>query len=394
MLDLKDKEFTTKDFSARTEFLKRKNAVSKDKWLTAIDLGYSTVKIYTMNKIAIFPAFAKKGRFESIGEVPCSTIVYKDLLTGENWIVGQAAQELENTATGTVSDNVITSEYRYSAVMTKVLAETAIGISLMRNEYGDSTDKEMFIATGLPPKRLENPADIKAITENFSGHHKFLLKVGNGKERLFDITIKRENISVTSQPKGTLNSLVFNNEHKVVSEMGGILNKRSIIFDPGFGTLDIYGLSGRKSWVNETFTDLGMMEVFRRTCQKIRDKFGVSVSVFDLIKKLEEGSINVQEDYDGFNITIKDFTPLLYEAKKEVWKEAIQRVNSITHLADVDYFIYTGGTSSAWETEIYDTLKNMPKLNIVAGNKTGDIDLVYANVRGFFEAEYLKKLAG
>ena len=86
----------TIDFKTKTLYIPRKNVGVKKAWGIAIDIGYSSVKVFCENAAACIPSFAKKleGPLLSIGSVSKTRILYEDLETGESWIVGEMAQEM------------------------------------------------------------------------------------------------------------------------------------------------------------------------------------------------------------------------------------------------------------------------------------------------------------
>ena len=83
----------TKTFKTKTITLNRNNGQIAGVYPVGLDTGYSGVKIYSPNKAACFPSFAKpyvnKG---IIGDLPSDFIAYTDLETGENWLIGSNAQ--------------------------------------------------------------------------------------------------------------------------------------------------------------------------------------------------------------------------------------------------------------------------------------------------------------
>ena len=54
------KQFDTKKFKTRTLFLDRSNGSVDGVFLTAIDVGFSGVKVFSQNFVGVFPSFAKR----------------------------------------------------------------------------------------------------------------------------------------------------------------------------------------------------------------------------------------------------------------------------------------------------------------------------------------------
>ena len=82
------KQFDTKKFKTRTLFLDRSNGSVDGVFLTAIDVGFSGVKVFSQNFVGVFPSFAKRLDGELVGTPAPENIIYKDLATGKNgsWV--------------------------------------------------------------------------------------------------------------------------------------------------------------------------------------------------------------------------------------------------------------------------------------------------------------------
>ena len=63
---------------------------------------------------------------------------------------------------------------------------------------------------------------------------------------------------------------------------------------------------------------------------------------------------------------------------------ALKHLSNITdQFADYEYLVVTGGTGAAWYDWIQDKFKNS-KLQIIPGNRNDNLDMLYANVRGYY----------
>ncbi len=83
----------TSDFMTKTQVRERRSGMLKETWVNAIDVGYSSVKVYSPNVILRFPSFVRRidEHFSYIGKAPKDSIIYRDE-TGI-WLVGSKAQE-------------------------------------------------------------------------------------------------------------------------------------------------------------------------------------------------------------------------------------------------------------------------------------------------------------
>ena len=145
---------TTK-FKTRTMVKARDNGDSGEKWCVALDVGYSAVKVFSPNFVALFPSYAKKEEANFIGEIASDVILYKDLLTGDSWTVGEAAQESIDSRDTAESENTLYGRERYATPMFKVLVETGMGIGVLPSKTNSRGEREIFVQTGLPPKYLK-----------------------------------------------------------------------------------------------------------------------------------------------------------------------------------------------------------------------------------------------
>ena len=81
----------TRDYKIKQILPTRPNGSPSGNWVCGIDIGYSAVKVVSPNKNAIFPAFAEMDDSKTIGTPAPYSIIYKNLETGERWIVGESA---------------------------------------------------------------------------------------------------------------------------------------------------------------------------------------------------------------------------------------------------------------------------------------------------------------
>ena len=74
----------TSQFKTKTEIKEANNGGIKGVWPIAIDVGYSSVKVFSPNSAGIFPSFAQVSEPEIVGTLPKTSLIYKDLDTGKD----------------------------------------------------------------------------------------------------------------------------------------------------------------------------------------------------------------------------------------------------------------------------------------------------------------------
>lgn len=379
----------TKRFKTRTVFKKRDNGDTGEKWCVALDIGYSAVKIYSPNIISMFPAYAKKETSNYIGDVSGNVIRYQDLETGECWTVGDDAQERIDVRDTADSEASLYGRERYSTPMFKVLVETGIALGSIPMKENSPEDREIFVQTGLPPRYLRSDRDM--LTMIIAGHHHFSIQLGTEDPIEYDFTIQTENVDVISQPMGTLFSVMMNNDHEFVENADDYFKKNVVVFDPGFGTLDIFPIRMHHVEASETFDNLGMKRVLSETADAINAKYGQDISIPAMQKYLGRGVFRYQNrDKETGKMITKDisFSDILEEKNALVCNEALKRLEQVLPLSEYDYLIITGGTSAAWKDMIQEYFSGMTTLKIINGNQNDDLSFTFANVRGYFMYRY------
>lgn len=383
----------TKKFRTKTSFIPRDNKVVDGTWEIALDIGYSAVKLISPNIVAAFPSYAKRvePEYQYVGEAPESSLVYRDLKTDETWVVGEIAQNLLSHNDTSDSEAALYGRDRYFNQMFHVITEVGLGLGLQNNMYGEPRASKIVVQTGLPERYM---SDQDMLRDSLSGTHEFALKIGGQDWVTYSFELDKNDIYVMSQPKGTLFSVLTNNDGSFVPDAGKLLKSSVLIFDPGFGTFDIFAVeSGTVNGPGETFSDLGMKRILQETSKMIRDKYGVNLTVPAMQKNLETGYVR---KFDKRTLTSKDynFGDLLQTACEKVCREAIERLNASYDLSNFEYVIITGGTGAAWFSQIEAAFKNLTFLKILRGNQNDTLDFIYSNVRGYYNYRLNKLLSG
>lgn len=378
----------TKRFRTKTEMIPRNNIKADGVWEIAIDVGYSAVKVFSPNMIACFPSFARRidDSFRYVNEPPASSLMYRDEATGQRWLVGEVAQNTTETGDTSNSESSLYGRERYGSEMFRVILETGLALG----SANGSPAEKIVVQTGLPEAYC-NTDDEEMLKDAIAGNHKFSLRIGSGKWQTYSLVIESKNIYVMPQPKGTLFSICIDENGNFHPDTKKYLSSPLIVFDPGFGTLDLYSIVSGAVKGGETFQDLGMRRVLQETSKLIKDKYGVHVSVPEMQKHLETGTVMQIDKKDRFSAKEVPIGDLLEEAAEKICNEAINRTADVFKLTDYKYLVITGGTSAAWQSQIEETFKNLPTLNIIHGNQNEEmLPYVYSNVRGYYFYRYTK----
>ena len=381
----------TKKFRTKSNTIPRDNKVIDGIWEIALDIGYSAVKIFSPNMVASFPSYAKKVNqdFRYALSAPKESILYKDLNTGEIWVVGQQAQKLMSSRETEDSEKSLYGRDRYYSPLFKVISEAGLGIAMQGNRFGEykSTDK-IVIQTGLPERYMNDERDLVDI---LSGPHSFALKIGNEEWKTFSFEVAKGDVFVMSQPKGTLFSVLTDKDAQYIPDAMNYLKSSVLIADPGFGTFDIFHINAGTVDTGETFADLGMKRVLQETCKLIKSEYGVEISVPAMQENLETGTVIAydRKTRKGAEYSIES---LLERANNMVCEEALTRLNSSSSfdISKIKYFIITGGTGAAWLNKFEEEFSSYPWITFIKGNQNDDLDFIYSNVRGYFNYRYNK----
>lgn len=376
----------TKKFKTRTRLIDRRNIKTPNTWEIALDIGYSSVKLFSPNKIASFPSYAKNigNNIDWANGIPDNAIMYRESSSSDIWLVGEEAYNLLSDGDTSDSESSLFGRDRYYSPLFKVLCECSLGIALSSNGCGLYTGEDIVIQTGLPQQYMNDSQELK---NALSGIHTFSLKIGNSKWTDYSFSVPDSNIFVMSQPKGSLLSVCLNNDGQMTKNARDILRSSILVFDPGFGTLDLFELNNGCVIGGETIDTLGMKQVFKETLKLIREKYSKELSISALQKYLADGTINT---YNRRTLTSSnhDFALLLEQASEKICLQAINMLSE-RDLSMYKYLIITGGTGAAWAEMIKEKMKGLSTLNICFANTNDNsISIIFSNVRGYYMNRY------
>jgi plasmid segregation protein ParM len=380
----------TKAFMTKTEYIDRKDTPPReDIYLIAIDIGYSAVKVISENIAAMFPSYALPDNgMGTAGTLTNDYIRYQDLDTGARWFVGKMALDSLSDDDTSVSESSLYRRDRYNDPMFRVITEAGIGLACMRDKKDSFKQRKICVETGLPPRYITKGSyDCDSMIDVISGKHHFSLQIGQNEPMEFNLLISTDSIHIMPQPMGTLFSAAVGNDHRMLPIAADLLNKNVMIFDGGFGTLDLYPIKAHVIQQSETYDNLGMKRVLEETTDVIRERFRKDISVPAMQKYLESGNFRWFEA-KSYSTKEEPLGKILEECCRLVCDEAIEKAFQVYHVYEYDYLIVTGGTGAAWFEQINEKLKNMETLKIVSGSQNDSLPGVFSNVRGYYMFRY------
>ena len=378
----------TNDFKIYSEIVEKNmpringNNQHKGKTVVAMDIGYSSVKGVSPNKIFKYSSYAKKAPrgLEVIGKVHPHDIQFRDNKTGDVWLVGQAAEALmEQSDVDSTTDASLYARYRYNSDIFKVISSTGLALGLL----GTKADNEIYLQTGLPATYKER--DSKKLVDALAGYYDMSIKIGNGEWMSFKFNLDESHIGVMEQPQGTLCSAAYSSDG-AVSKMGqDILTSNSIILDIGFGTEDIFSIKHGYKNNHDTYSDTGMRAVFEGVIEELSEKYPVNYKIFEFQKFLETGEASYF-DVDEFRTETIHFDEILEKKNRQLCEKSIRRLmQEHSNLDGYKYLIVTGGTGESRFEQITEMLKGISTLKVLPGNlNSEELSFSYSNVIGYY----------
>ena len=122
-------------FKTKTIIKPKVNPSVEGKFLVGIDVGYSGCKIFSQNKVALFPCYARQINGDLISaSYEDNDIWYQDAKTKQIWAVGETAIGMMSSRE--TNDNSVSmySRSRYEDPMFMVILRTGLAIGMMKNE--------------------------------------------------------------------------------------------------------------------------------------------------------------------------------------------------------------------------------------------------------------------
>ena len=189
-----------------------------------------------------------------------------------------------------------------------------------------------------------------------------------------------------SQPIGSMISATYGNDGRPGPGDYFMMKKaNNLVFDPGFRTLDVYELVNGANGLSKTFPKLGMYNIFERTVEEARRKYGSDLTISGMQNALKRGyfiSFN-RRTMQSARIPLDE---ILSRNVEVVLNEALNSLfTSYKDLRHTDNLILTGGTSSVWEKSIREKLQGMESITVLTANRYDpELPTLYSNVRGYY----------
>lgn len=384
-----------KDFEIKTAFYNASNPAPEGTWPVAIDVGYSSVKGFSKNHIFSFPTFIRKADEKRMiaGKLEKNTIQYKDEF-GNMYDVGARAYALSEDDENSSDIDGLYLRNRYSTDLFKIVSRVAMAIALHENKHGKYNGETIYLQTGLP-STYDN--DINAIKKAFAGTHKFSIRFGGRSEWTeFEYTLDKENIFVMPQPMGSLWCSVFDGSGNPIEGSDKFLGESTIIFDGGFGTLDVHFVNRLSIESYHTFSEYGMRSVFAKVAEEFLEKYNCEIKIPLFQKYLSDGFVKCYipteegQDIDLTDISTYTVEPIYLDDiikrhSEEVAREAIKAVVKIkSDIRNYKNVIITGGCGDAWGEQLETQFKHLDK-NVIRANKTeSSLPSIFNNARGYY----------
>lgn len=372
----------------RFEFYRLDPPFLRDKQGTVpigLDVGYSTTKIFSIFGKHIFPSFPVKINDDNLLSTTEPHIKYKDE-KGNLWYVGDAAYDFVETRKTVYQENALFGRSRIKSEEYLVLLRVGLLFGLLQDDFTIPDKFRINVKTGLPDQYIMS--DRRLLKERFVGNHNYSVKIGDNDWIPVNIIINEDDISVVSQPFGTLWSLITDIDGNIVNNE--LLSSTNIlIFDGGYHTIDtFFNKSGCKG-TSSTWTDIAMNEVFKRTANKIytATQEKVSLRQYELIKNIRGVDSRSVPGIVPFKNQKYSYEQDLTNSLEEVAKEAINQLLIIYEdLDDISVIVCTGGTGKAF----YPIFKKNLHVDVILaekidGNKYEKFNTVFSNAIGFYK---------
>ena len=363
-------------FSTRSEYKNSLTNPSADGvHVIGLDMGYSSPKCVYEHGYFVFPNYVKRLTGELFGELPKDALIFTDE-SGNTFVVGDMAMK-SLTEDSVVSEDSMYGRNHYLHPEFKVAFETALGLACWNEDLYNADSETLFLETGLPPayKLKDEPYLRTAVC----GRHKFTLSKG-GVTKDFDIILNQDQVDVMSQPMGTLNSLLFNDDCTYSKHAAELMRSDVALLDGGFVTFDKFLIRAHQLEFQNSDASLGMKRILEELRADISREYGVNISIPAMQKVLRSGKFTVN---DMVTMTVKevDVSEYFERANDKVAALAFDSIKD--YVFGVKYLIMTGGIGEAWSPIFKERLKNLP-ITILLGKENTQLPTVLANARGYY----------
>lgn len=365
----------TSIFSTRSEY---KNSLTNPsagkKHVIGLDMGYSSPKCVYEHGYFIFPNYVKRLTGELFGELPKDALIHTDE-KGNVFIVGDMAMR-SLTEDSVVSEDSMYGRNHYLHPEFKVAFETALGLACWNEDLYDADNESYFLETGLPPSYKSDEPYLRSAV---CGRHKFTLSKGSVVKN-FDITLNDDQVDIMSQPMGTLNSLLFNDDGSYSNLARELMTSNVALMDGGFVTFDKFLIREHQLEFQNSDASLGMKRILEELRSDIRREYGVNIAIPAMQKVLRTGKFTVN-DMVTMSTKEVDVSEYFERANEKVAALAFDSIKD--YVFGVKYLIMTGGIGEAWKP-IFEERLNKLSIKLLLGNETTTLPTVLSNARGYY----------
>lgn len=373
-----------KNFATKTQVIARQNKAATNGWVLGIDNGFSSVKGFAPNKAFTFPncAFKLPDHYETFAEPSASDIIIRD--AEGTWAVGEQALLMMADSGGMNYEQEMYRRTRYFTPTFRAITKVGLALGLAANYIGAWDGiAPIIVQTGLPPKYLMS--DREDLKDSMAGDYDFEIKIGKAAFVRCKFTINRENVFVMDQPMGSMVSCVTDKNGVISREQSKVLERRTLIVDPGFNTFDTYDIASKMLHEEPQTLDIGMKEILSRTAGELNSRYQTNLTITDMQIALRTGFVKKYYRKERRTERI-EFADILEQKNKEVCLEAMGKLEAMyNYLQHHDNLVITGGTGDAWFPMIKEYFAGMSTLSVISGNRNDPaLPNNYSNVRGYY----------
>jgi plasmid segregation protein ParM len=331
--------------------------------LASVDVGFGGVKIVSREGRlegntfvggevyeAVMPAGAGKtsGMPRRMNGEPDLKGGEEVMVNGESWVAGVEQVHIQGGTRQTHKDYTSTDEHHalYLAGLARIGAK-----------------RIDLLVTGLPVERLYGPngeAVRKAMVEKMQGRH----HVNS------NLSVEVGKVVVIPQPMGAFMNLATSAEGR------GLVTRdtmRTLVLDPGFGTVDWVCMSGR-SVLHESSgsSQQACSVIMGKAARKLSEELGRQVTADELDAACRRGDKVLLV---GLGTQV-DYLPFIEAAAEEVGKAVMGTVRaSLRNAGELDLVLACGGGAWMFQKALKEAF---PRTEVISSP-----DAVLANARGF-----------
>ena len=329
--------------------------MSNKQLFVAVDPGFDSMKVVANGIVFKFPfnVVETDERKMTDYRLRDDFMLYQDS-NGGTYRVGQYARELVFDNKSRV-DSFYT-EQRFISEEFQVGLNTAIALAIEKNGLCDNqSDLDIYLMVALPHSCRETYAP--TIIGLAAGTHKFKLRCGQDKDKVFRYRIAEKNVFTVSQTIASILGETSDDTGNVDEEKFFYLsNGPTLVLDGGYYTMGMVVVS-RGGSVDESKTESdtrhAMSNVNQLIADAIKDKRpDINHYAIEYLLGKDDGIIRYMADGKA---AVIDLHELRKDKVKEVCTSLINYLdNKYDNLLDFKYVLVTGGTGAAFYKQLLD----------------------------------------